>query len=115
MAFISRGGYMLSHATIGKVAQSRGIGMLKRIIPFIRKGHGDGDRLFGLYVNVHVSAAWAGAVNAAGMVVGRIELDYFVTGACPVESFLLRGGGLDECTEQQPEGASDFHGFHKHL
>jgi hypothetical protein len=90
MAFISRGGYMLSHATIGKVAQSRGIGMLKRIIPFIRKGHGNGDRLFGLYVNVHVPAAWAGTVNATGMVVGRVKSDYFIAGTCPVESFLLR-------------------------
>ena len=82
---------MLSHATISKIAHSGGVRMLNRIIPFIRKGHGDGDRLFGLYVNVHVPAVWAGAVNAAGMVVGRIELHYFVTGACPVESFLLRG------------------------
>jgi len=111
MAFINRGGYMLSHATIGKVAQSRGIGMLKRIIPFIRKRHGNGDRLFGLYVNVHVPAARAGTVNAAGVVIGRVKADFFVTGTCPIESFLLRGSRLGDGTEQQSEGKRDFHGF----
>ena len=90
MAFIRRGGHMLSHAMISKVAQSCGIGMLKRAIPFVRKGHGNRDWLFGLYVNVHVAAAGTGTINAAGVVVGRIESDYFVTGACPVESLLLR-------------------------
>jgi len=65
--------------------------MLKRIIPIVRKGHGNGNRLFGPYVNVHVPAARTGPVNAAGMVIGRVELHYFVTGTCPIESLLLRG------------------------
>src|SRR5437870_8524526 len=111
MAFISRGGYMLSHATIGKVAQSRGIGMLKRIIPFIRKGHGNGDRLFGLYVNVHVPRRLGrdGKRDRYGSRQGQVGLLHrWHVSSRKFSAAHLTIGRWHRATER---GKRDFHGF----
>ena len=66
--------------------------MLLPVIPVAGKRHGDGYRPFGLNVNVHAAAVRTRAIDAARVVVRRIELRNFIAGADPVEHFVLRKG-----------------------
>src|SRR5579862_8792023 len=94
---------MLADATI--VEAGKAIGMGKGGVPIGGPGHGNGDGQLGLDDDVHVSPAATLMVNAAGVVIERVEADVFVARLLPLEDFVLAnaagGQGEGECGENE--------------
>ena len=102
MTLVDRVGDMLLHAEEAEIR--RGVGMLRRGIPFVGPGHGDGDGISRLDADVHVSTSGCRMVNATGVEAGGLHGDGLGVGRGPIEdAIILRVGGVGE-------GADEYRG-----
>ena len=99
MALVNRTGDVLLHA--GEAENWRGVRVLQSAVPFVGPNHGHGDRISGVDLHVHVTAAGSGMVDASGVQAGGLQGDGLAVGRGPIENAILGIGVRGKRAEQQ--------------
>jgi len=109
MALVNRAGEMLLDAE--QVEIRGGLRMLHGVIPFVRPGHCDSDRICSRDTDVQVSTSCCGMVDATGVPACGLHGDSLGVGRSPVENPVLRARQRGKRAEQ--ERGKDGEGPHK--
>ena len=112
MTFVNRIDDVLLDADWTEIHGS--VGVLHRGVPLIGPDHGDGHRVAGFDLDVHVAATGGRMVDAAGVEACGLHRDGFAVGGSPVEDAIV----LTECdcgtgAEQRDEYTEVSH-YHKY-
>ena len=105
MTFVNRADDVFLDADETEVHRS--VGVLHRVVPLIGPGHGDGHRIVGFDLDVHVATTGGRTVHAAGMDACGLHGDGLVVRGSPIEDTIVltecdcRAGAeqYGECTE----------------
>lgn len=100
MAFVSSASDMLLNA---EELEVRGrVGILRRRIPFVGPGHGDGHGVARLDADVQVAASGCRMVNTTTVQAGRLHGNSFAVCGSPVEDTIILGiGDADQNADEQ--------------
>src|SRR6266404_1978655 len=98
MTLINRAGDMLLHAEEAEIPRGSGA---HGGVPLVGPSHGDGDRVSGVDLHVHVAAPDSGTVDAAGVQAGGFQRNRLAVGSSP-DKLILRIRVRGQSAEQQP-------------